>query len=550
MNASQCKGELLGHLSRMPFLDRLEMVSMTGWSRGSVYEAVRGLQDEGLVAPVPHATDLIASTARFHVTAAGLRRLVAEEDIAEAELLHARPVSAQWRRLLLSRLDAVASIYRLASAISSVAYPLGMRWYRAAPMDAAVKLPDGRFVYVVRQGRTPDRTSFAKRMWRLWDTPPAGLVLVLAPDEVRLRRTLMLLSDGPVPALAALERDAVGAGPGDRVWRSPASNSAVDLSASLDGALSGGRPMKEARTLRASLPGDIAAESPGGDLPDHMLPAILRPVEKRALDVLFDWPWISRGDLAGLLGVSAARASRIVASLEGFALVTRVPQAQRRLALSDQGLAVLVRRDRTSLGFAKRRWSMGPIDPETSLAWRNVAGAKSRQLLRNLAHTAAVHGFMAALSRQARATGWQVEQIDPPTGASRYFRLGANFRSVNPDAFGILRKGAVTWPFILEWERRAVRPATMAERLAPYLRYFSTRRPIDDHGVLPSVLIVFDDELAAARFLRVARRELDRTGMELPLLVSDRAAVDRLGPLGPAWRKAGKWTLGHALPSA
>ena len=66
-------------------------------------------------------------------------------------------------------------------------------------------------------------------------------------------------------------------------------------------------------------------------------------------------------------------------------------------------------------------------------------------------------------------------------------------RSVNPDAFGVLRRGDETWPFFLEWERRAVRPSTMSQRLAPYLRYFSSHRPTDDHGVCPSVLVVFDD---------------------------------------------------------
>lgn len=550
MNASGCEGDLLGQLSLMPFLDRLEMAAMTGWSRGAVYAAVRTLEEGGLVAPVPHATELTAPTARFCVTAAGLGRLAGELGVAEADLLCARPVSAQWRRILLARLDAVASVYRLASAISAVSRPVALRWYRAMPMDASVELADGRVVYVVRQGRTPDRTGMARRMWRLWDEPHPGLLLALVPDEVRRRRMLTLMTDGPVPALAALERAAVAAGPRDRVWRAPSGRSALDLEAVLDRALPGGRAAVETRRVRAAPPGDLAEVPPGGDLPDHMLPAILGTAEKRALDLLFDWPWISRGDLAGLLGVSDSRASRIVASLGEFGLAVRMRGAQRRLALTDRGLAVLARRDRTSVGVARRRWSAAPVDSGRAYVWRNVSGARSRQLLRNLGHTAAVHGFIAAMSRQAWSCGWRVEQLDPPAGASRYFRLGDRLRSVNPDAFGVLTRGGVTWPFMLEWERRAVRPATMAERLAPYLRYFSTHRPMDDHGVNPTVLVVFDDELAAVRFLRVARRELDRTGVELPLMVSDMGTVNRLGPLGPAWRRVGEWSTCHSLPAA
>ena len=120
-------------------------------------------------------------------------------------------------------------------------------------------------------------------------------------------------------------------------------------------------------------------------------------------------------------------------------------------------------------------------------------------------HTDAVHGFVATLAEQVRDQGWKVAQPDPPQRAARYFMHGDRLRSVHPDAFGILHKGERLRPFFLEWERRAVRPTTMAARLAPYLRYYSSHRPTDDHGAQPFVLVVFDDELAHTHFLRVAR---------------------------------------------
>ena len=112
---------------------------------------------------------------------------------------------------------------------------------------------------------------------------------------------------------------------------------------------------------------------------------------------------------------------------------------------------------------------------------------------------------------------------------------------MRPDAFGVLRRGDDAFPLFLEWERRAVRPVTMAARLAPYLRYYSSRRPLDDHGSIPSVLVVFDDDLAATHFLRVARQEMERAGVEVPLWVSHKAALERLGPLGRAWLTPGGW---------
>ena len=388
-------------------------------------------------------------------------------------------------------------IYRLAAVVSNLAHPVRFRWYRAAPLDAAMTLPGGRTLGILRQGRTADRTGFAKRIWRLGQGPLPGAVLVLAPDEVRLRHARRLLARTPIQALLALEREAALAGPERRIWRPPAVNSALALGYALERLRPGGELPEEEPLSKAVLPGD-------GETAVDALPARLKPAGKRALDLIADWPWLSRRELAALVNVSLPRASQVVAPLEGYGLVARPPEAGGRLALTDRGLALLARRDRASVGAARKRWSAAPLDEGEPLHWRNVSGGRSRQLLRNLDHTAAVHGFIAALAVQARALGWEIVQLDPPHRASRHFRHKGGHRSVHPDAFGLLRRGAETWAFFLEWERRAVRPGTMTVRLAPYLRYYSTPRPADDHGATPRVLVVFDDGLAASHFLTLA----------------------------------------------
>ena len=73
----------------------------------------------------------------FHLTAAGLRRLSEEEGVSVEELVRQYPVSAQWRRSLMERMDALAAVYRLACAGSSVAFPIRFRWYRALPWTPA-----------------------------------------------------------------------------------------------------------------------------------------------------------------------------------------------------------------------------------------------------------------------------------------------------------------------------------------------------------------------------------------------------------------------------
>ena len=536
MRTPGCQAELLRALAEMPFIDRTGLAAVTGRSRGAVHGALAGLDRDGLCDAVPHATGLFPAAERFHLTARGLERLAAEEGISVEELLRARPVSDRWRTILLERLDDLAAIYRLAAVLSGLARPISFRWFRASPLDAALSLSDGRTVGIVRRGHTADRSPFAKRMWKLRHGPLPAAVLALMPDAVRLRHSRRMLDGFPVPVFLAVESDAVLAEPDDPVWSPQAVNAALSLRRALDDLNPGGEIPVEAKPQRTTLPDDLSAAGPGWRVPDCLLPAVLRPTEKRAIDVIGDWPWIALGDLGGMMGVSPQRASQVVMPLEALNLVARPTGANGRLALTDRALAMLARRDRTSVSMAGSRWSAAPLFPGEPFHWTNVSGRQTRQLLRNLEHTAAVHSFLSAMTTQAAHLDWEVAQLDPPRRASRYFRHRGGMRAVSPDAFGVLSKGNTTWPFFLEWERRAVRPSTMSARLAPYLRYYSSHRPTDDHGARPGVLIVLDDDIARTHFLRLAREEMQATGVSVPLWVSHRAAVEKQGPLGRAWR--------------
>ena len=545
----------LSALASIPFLDRLELAAVSGISDRTIHDAVTSLHRRGLAGSVRHATELIAPTTRFYVTEAGLHLLAAEEGTTVDEIVRVRPVSAHMRRILLDRLDAVGVVYRVASSMAALSAPLRFRWYRAMPMDAAMTLPDGRTVGIVRQGLTSERTAFSERIWRLLDGSLPSSLLVVAPDAVRLRHASRLLARVPVPTFLALEREAALSSEDDAVWRMPSVSSPIDLRYAMSLVRRRGGLPVEPRPSRVLVPDDLEAacdstDRPGFRLGQVLLPTLLRPSEKRTLDTLHDWPWIACEDLAAILGVTRQRLSQVVRRLDGFGLLSRVDGIRpRRLALSDVGLALLARRDRAAVGAARKRWSVEPTNSEVPLSWRNVSGAGSRSLLRNIEHTEAVHRFIAGLAGQARSRGVDVVQLDPPHRASRYFRKDGRLFSIQPDAFGILRTDRTIRPFFLEWERRAVRPVTMAARLAPYLRYYSTRHPVDDHGAQPVLLIVFDDELVAARFLGVARNEITRARVELPLWVSSRVALDAVGPLGCAWRNPSAERPGRAFGS-
>ena len=335
MTPTRCETDLLRRLTETPFADRLDLAALSGWSKGSVYAGMDRLQERGMVDAIPHATPLLPPTRRYYLSAQGLYTVAELEGVALEDLLRTRPVSAQWRRILLERLDALAVVYRLAADVSNAAFPIGIRLFRAAPVDAGFVLPGGRTVALVRQGNTADRTGFSKRLWRLRERPMSGGVLVLSPDEVRLRQARRMLAGARFPVYLALEKDAALAGPDSPVWHPPSIAAGLDLRyvlSHLD--RRGGLPV-EAQPARVALPADIDLDAPA---PDWPLPALLGPAEKRALDPLSDWPWASKRDLAGLMGVSERRASQLVARLDEFGLVSHAKaQGTQRLALSDRG---------------------------------------------------------------------------------------------------------------------------------------------------------------------------------------------------------------------
>ncbi|MYA01814.1 MAG: hypothetical protein F4Y35_08515 [Chloroflexi bacterium] len=537
MNTVEC--DLLEQLAAMPLLDRVELAAVAGRSPSAVYKGIDSLAGERLVASLPHATEQIAPTQRFRLTASGLHRLAELSATTTPALLREHPASEEWLRLLMRRLDGVAVIYRLTAALCEEWFPIRFRWYRSGPADAAIALPDGRTLAIVRCGRTADRTAFARRIGRLRDGPAFSAALLVMPDEVRLGHARRLVAPLPFTCFLAQESHAATASTESQIWRAPSGASAMSLATAL-GLVSGrGSWGREPTRQRRSPP---HSPEPETDDADWRLSSLLKPTEKRTLSLLADWPWFEPGDLESLLGVGRRRVSALTAELQRRGLVT-APRlgGRRRLALTDRALIWLTHRDRTSPADARKRWSASLLKEDAPFEWRNVSGTRTRQLLRHLDHSEAVHGFVGRLAADARSADLAVAQLDPPQRASRYFRHRGRLHSIQPDAFGLLRGPDRYLPFFLEWERRAIRPKTMAARLAPYLRYFEGHRPLDDHGAKPRLLVVLEQDLLASRFMTVARAEMERTDVQIPLFVSDRERIESAGPLGKVWLSGSDW---------
>ena len=531
MMQSECRPELLKQLSQTPFADRLELAALTGWSPSAVYRQMAQLEQCGLVEHLIHATQLTPTTRRYCLTADGVGQLsrLRGEDVRR--LLRSTPVSAQWRRLILQRLDTAAILYRLATTISEIEYPLQFHWFRAQPMDAMIELPGERSVVIVRIGRTADRTAMSKRLRRLDETLGVGAALIILPDELRLRHARRMLDGATVMSFLAVERDVINTDADSQVWRIASGSSRFSTKEALGYALLLHDRVIERPLTRVTVPQRL----------DVCGAKSLSAAEQRALDLIGDWLWLRIDHLADLLNCGQRRSRQVLNALTRHELVvSQRVDGRARLALSDDGIVHIARRDRAAVGTAKQRWSVEPQDSDRPFGWRNMVGARSRQLLRHLKHTEAVHQFVSQVARQASERGHEFTQLDPPHRASRYFRFEGAVRSIHPDAYFELLTPDGRQAFFLEYERRADRPSTMRDRLAPYLRYYSTRRPLEDHGLIPSVLVVFEVELSADHFLAFAERERSRSNIDLPLLVSCRSELECDGPLGSAWRSPGR----------
>lgn len=548
MKTSQRDHQILQLIASMPFLDRLDIAALSNLSRGTAYHATARLERSSLIESIPHATHLIPPTRRFAITHHGIHHLARITHSHIDRILHAYPVSLHWQRTLLHRLDAAALIYRLAATTAAATQtPIHFQWFRTSPCDAAITFDDDRTIAVIRRGRTSDTTPFAKRIHRLTHLPKPSALFILTTDEHRLHHTRKLLAKTALHAFTALEEDAADANSFDPIWHTPAAHPPLNLHRILQSLKPADRPQQE-RTHQASMPNDLHTPEPHQPPPNYLLPSILKPTEKRTLDSLSDWPWITPANLANLLDVSTERIYQLLKHLHTLDLITNIHDGhRRRLALTNRALTLLARRDRTSIAAALKRWSTRHINPNNPLHWQNVSGSKTRQLLRNIHHTHAVHLFLAALAAQARTAKHHLTHIDPPHRAARYFHHHRTLRSIHPDAFGILDTHRRTHPFFLEWERRATIPSTMTARLAPYIRYFSTPRTTQDHNTTPALLIVFEDPLAAARFLSLAHDHIRHTNTQLPLWVSHKHAIEQHGPLGPAWRSHTNTQPAHPL---
>ena len=509
---------------------------MLGEPHATVHRSLANLLAEGIVGRVSHGTAHLPSSQRYHLTANGIRETAEFFGFdTPSDFVRAYPMSREWLTLLVRRMDAVASVYRLAATMSPGIDGLRSRveFHRRGRFDATITLHDRRSFGVVRQGLALRRRSLYDRLRAIAEydySRRPGTVVVLVPSVWEERLTTRFCDDRNIDDcyVAVESRDALERRD-RRIWRSTSWVIGSPFF-SLEGVISRNSPGGGPRTQsperkRASLPH-----------PERMAQAApafgVSPSEKRTLDLITDHAMVPREHLSTWLGVSEGRVSQMMGNLvDTWGLVERRgKRGDTRYTLSAEGIRYVTHRDRAQLPTTRGIWSTSLTTDKQGR--RRHVGHRIETWARQTKHADGITWFLSKLQAEARADpDSELEWSVPTARADRAYNWGDD--AIAPDAVGHLFTGGLHVPFYFEHELRARHPKGVLARLRPYESYYWSPEHKDDQPPFPTTLFVVDTEEVEDTYVRTATQ---MSRMSLPILVSCIPVLSTEGILGRSWR--------------
>ncbi len=528
--------QLLDALSRTPFIDSTELAGILGEPHATVHRSLSNLLAEGIVGRASHGTANLPSSQRYHLTAQGVGEAAWVLGFATpSDFVRAYPMSREWLVLLIRRMDAVASVYRLAASMSPGidSFRSHVEFHRRGCFDATITLHDGRSFGVVRQGLALRRRSLYDRLRAIAEydyTRRPDTVLILVPSVWEERLTTRFCENRNLRDcyVAVESRDALE-GRDLRLWCCTSwviGSRFFSLEGVVSRASPGGGPRTESpERKRASLP-----------RPERMTQAApafgVSPSEKRTLDLITDHPMIPREHLALWLGVSEGRVSQMMRSLvHTWGLVERHgKRGDVRYTLSAEGIRYVTHRDRAELPTTRGIWSTALTTDKQGR--RRHAGHRIETWARQTKHADGITWFLSQLQAEARADpDSELEWSVPTARSDRAYNWGDS--AIAPDAVGRMTAQGLRIPFYFEHELRARHPRGVIARLRPYTRYYHSNEPGEDQPPYPVTLFVVDTEEVEATYVSAASRMILMT---VPVLVSCVPVLSHTGILGRSWR--------------
>ena len=531
--------QLLDALSRMPFIDSAELAGILGEPHATIHRGLINLLTNGMVGRISHGTAYLPSSQRYYLTASGIGEAASVLGFeTPSDFVRAYPVAREWLALLIRRMDAVATIYRLAASLSPGVDGLRSHaeFHRRGRFDATITLDDGRSFGVVRQGLALRRRSLYDRLKAIAEydyTRRPDTILVLTPSVWEQRLTTRFCME------LNLEDSYVGVE--SRTFYDTLERRNYHVWQKTSGLFSGSYYTLDFVSSQGDASGRLFTESPNRKRaslprPARMVQAAptfgISPAEKRTLNLVTDHPMIPREHLARWLGVSEGRASQMMHSLvDTWGLVERRgKRGETRYTLSAEGIRYVTHRDRAQLPTTRGIWSTDLTTDKQGC--KRHLGHRIETWARQTKHTDGITWFLSKLEAETRADPASELLWSVPTARSdRAFNWGDS--AIAPDAVGKLIAGGLHVPFYLEYELRARHPRGVIARLRPYTSYYWSTEPGEDQPPFPVTLFVVDSEDLEATYVRTAAR---MTRMSLPIFVSCRPVLSNTGILGRSWR--------------
>ncbi len=545
-------GQLLMTLSQLPFLSADEISTLIDFDAREVRADLKVAQCNRLVGSVQYRRSPSVTLRRWYLTREGTLIAAREERTTPERHLSRNPVSTEWQRSLLRRLDAVDVLYRmLHEMVQFTGDTPEWAWHRDGPFDAAVRFPDGRRFVVMRLGSTLSWQATKSRLGSLYEGQNqrnAPIALVIVPGDIEKRRITTLLKHRAIYMHIAAESVLSERGMNAPTWE-PVGTELRDitLEAILRRSRRRGRIPARPRHYNDRLPSQDIHENITSV---NFLASELRPAERQMLRLLYDWPLGRSEELARILDVSIDSLYQKQASLLRRNLIHKVEIGESyrerrengtRLVLTEDGRRALAWTDRRDLSDLTRHWQLtasGEDDPNPKMKVKvrgfRVDGTKLRPLISQLRHTDAVSEITAMLTVESRThSNYRLVQAVPPHRWERVFWFNGRRAQISPDATYMLEYQGETEVNFLEYEERADRPSRMRSKIRGHESYFGafeTEGDFDD--VLPRALFVFRNVETASRFGVFLMNE---GTARMPLVVSSMDVLRREGFFGNSW---------------
>ena len=583
------EGRAVRLVGRMPFVSARDVLDILGLKD---YRRARLMMND--LALVGHLDSVNTAgvyrsgwdVKRYVLTQDGIRRVASLEGISPWVVMDTYPVSVEWRRALLRRMEALETFYRLCGFVGAAYRDGGLvaderlaggpefLWRRSGWLDGTLAMGGGggvAGVRVVRLGATAVRRAMLYRLGSMMKSADrrgvdAALVIVTGRTELGLVVRWLKRYVRTFQAYCVLERDVQAA----KSWRDlellrPARFGPASFSLGLAlgeirrrGSCEGVRLDGFEVYAKATVPKDRMLGRGRADR-EILMGAGLRRRERAALQAVCDWPLALREHLLRFRDVH----KDVLASLVEKGLIYYVWDGGRaRCLLSEAGLRYVVGRDRSKLGIMERRWrsvfvESGDEVPRGLEVFRvrgkglgdgtriRAEGGKLRTVSRQLTHMDGITCFLSALGEGGR--GFTVLEVMPTHRSERW--VGRGQGAILPDASFTAEVEGDMVSYVLEYERRAVSPAKMVERIAPYKRYYNAMFRYEDLGRSLVTLVLFDTDVNAGRFgsYCLSRRSTAWTddGRRLPLYVSSLERMERVGVWGEMWLALGGRSAGE-----